>query len=104
MNFQEAISEDLATFLNSEEFGETHTIDDQSVVCVISSSQEGEFVGDIEGAAYVATKRIQIRDGDMDPAPVQAKKITIDGDPYRVLSISREMGMLVVTVTENSPA
>jgi hypothetical protein len=102
--FQDQIEADIgAVFLNPEEFGETHTIDDQSMVCVLESS-DGEFVGDVDGAVYLSTLRIHARESDFAKPPVVGKKIIIDDAPYRVLSISHEMGMLTVTVTENSPA
>lgn len=105
MDFKDQLAADVsAVFLNPDEFGETHVIDGQSVTCVIDQDSDGQFAGDVSDGIYVVTKRIHVREGDLAKVPKQGKLLVIDGDPYVCLSISREMGMHVITVTENSPA
>ncbi|MCE5315168.1 MAG: hypothetical protein ABFD49_11180 [Armatimonadota bacterium] len=103
--FKDQIAADVsAVFLNPDEFGETHVIDGQSVTCVIDQDSDGQFAGDMSDGVYVVTQRVSVRECDLAKIPKQGKRIDIDDTPYICLSISREMGMLVITVTENSSA
>jgi len=104
VDLKDAIAADVAAFLNTEEFAETHTVDGTAIVCVLDSDVDGEFAGDPAGGLYVATRRLHCRETDLAKAPVQGKVMTIDETPHLVLDVSNEMGMLAVTLVENSTA
>lgn len=75
------------------------------MTCVFSTDQDTEFAGDdTGGGVFGITKTLHCRESDLARAPVRGKALLIDDSPYIVLDISREMGMLVVRLTENSPA
>ncbi len=101
MNFKEQVAADIsAVFLNPDEFGEAHVIDGKSVTCVIDQNTDGKLVGDTEGL-FVVTKRIMVRDGYLAKEPRQGKQIMVDNTPYTCLSISHEIGLLSIIITED---
>lgn len=101
--FDDQLAADAAVFLNTEEFGETHTIDGKSVVCVIDENTDGQFTGDLDGV-FVTTKQLFVRESDLIKAPVQGKRMIIDDEVHLVLSVSRETPLLRITCTGEGAA
>jgi hypothetical protein len=103
VGLRDQIAADIdSVFLNLDEFGEEHVIDGRTVVCVIDDDSRGQMgSGDLDGV-FVATRRVFVRESDLAREPVVGRRMVMDSKPYLVLSISCEMGMLGVTVTENA--
>lgn len=100
--FKEAVDADIdSVFVNLDEFAEEHVINRQKVSCVIDiivtqgrpdSAHLGVFLNQI---------RIHIREGLID-TPVEGETLYVDGFTFKARSVSREMGMLVITAEKNS--
>lgn len=99
--FKDQLNKDLDIFFNPAEFGEEHVIDGKPVTCVIDNDLNDSFKGDLDGGVFVSIKRLHVRETDLARKPAQGKVMVIDGDPYMVLSISQEIGVLVVTVAQD---
>lgn len=104
MNLQDVIQADVsAVFLNTDEFAETHTIDGRQVVCVIDTDTDSPYSGPIGEGVVLVSRTVYARESDLAKPPAQGRMMMIDSKPYTVLSVSREMEMLAIVVTENDP-
>lgn len=100
MDFKEMVEADITSvFLNPEEFGETHRIGDQDVVCVIDRDVYGQKDAGFEGITD-NTMTLYAKAGSM-PRPSVGKKLPVDGSFHLVQSVSVEMGMLVIRLEES---
>ena len=103
--FKDAIKNDVkSVFLNPAEFGEPHTIDGESVICVIdkdiTAGRDGREVN-FEGV-FVNTLTIYVSTADIESRPVEGQYINIDSETYRVLNVSDEDSVLAIIVEVNA--
>lgn len=103
--FKDAVRNDIkATFLNLEEYGEWHVLNDSRVQCVIDknltqelddSSAYSQIIG-----VFKNMKTIYVDASDI-VAPVEGEIFSIDGSLHLVKSVSEEGGMLVIVAEAN---
>lgn len=98
--FKETADQDIEdTFVNLHEFADPHVIDGKRVDCVIDTIlTQG---GPKNLGVFINQLRIFIREG-LIKTPVEGKQIRVDSQRYLVRSVSREMGMIVITAERNS--
>lgn len=102
--FKDAIKRDVkSVFLNTQEFGETHTINGKSVACVfeqhISAGLDGREVN-FEGV-YVNTITLYVAPDDLDFRPVRGQYIKVDDETYMVMKVGDEYGVLAIVFEVN---
>lgn len=99
------LSSDLDTFLNTDEFAETHDIDGRQVDCVIDidilqqlkyKDQQASYDG-----VYNSTKVLFVKAADMPDRPVSGQHIRVDGKLYLVKDCPEDGGMLEITLEAN---
>ena len=100
--FKQAVDDDIDdVFLNLEEFAEEHEIDGEKVSCVIDTIMtQGD--GDASHIGiFVNQVRIFVRQ-DLIEVPVEGEVLRVDGHRFLVKSVSREMGVVVISAERNS--
>lgn len=103
--FKDAVKKDVKTvFINSDEFAERHTIDGESVLCIvdkdITAGRDGREVN-FEGV-FLNTLTIYVSTANIENRPVEGQYIDFDGETYHVLNVSDEDGILVIIVEVNA--
>lgn len=101
MNFKDAAAQDIATFLNIDEFADTHTINNVEVQAILDEDlkqrdgglayAEGVYFADC--TLYVAAGLIHL--------PVIGELLTIDGKDMIVLNSTDENGVYVIRLRKN---
>ncbi|MHB0998209.1 MAG: head-tail joining protein [Armatimonadota bacterium] len=103
MDFKDQIAADIdAVFLNLEEFGDPHTVvmgGASATVTAVLDTDEANQPGVSSGdGVYYKSKRFHVKESALPKAPIRGKVISIDGDDYLIQDISREIGMLMLTL------
>lgn len=102
MRLKDAIESDIRVFLDAGEFAEEHVVSmgslSATVLSIMDEDSSAEAAATDNEGIFLSTKRFYVREVDLPRRPVIDKAITIDGEAYLIRSISREMGMLVLTL------
>lgn len=105
MTFKEQLAADVgAVFLNPQEFGETHMVDDKEMVIVIddySSSEHPRQAGQYLDGLYTKTRQVYVAAADFGPLPKQGSVFTVDDGEYKVMDAVAEGDMYVITAGAN---
>lgn len=100
--FKDAVDAEIdSVFSNLDEFAEEHVINRQKVTCVIDTIVTQGRPDSAHVGVFLNQIRIHIREGLID-TPVEGQPIYVDGFTFETRSVSREMGMLVITAEKNS--
>ncbi len=100
--FKDCVESDiLETFLNLDEFGETHNFDGVDLPCVINKDltqkrarrDERNFDG-LHGDFIT----VYVKQSDCRRVPKQGENIKLDDKRYKVEICREEMGVMVVTL------
>lgn len=100
--FKDTVKKDIgAVFINPEEFGDKHILNDKEVVCIVDENETNEakktVSSPIEGV-FVNRLTIYVKTSDMDAKPVVGEPLYLDDEMYLVNNVSDEMGVLAITV------
>lgn len=99
--FKAAVQNDIkAVFLNLEEFGEWHTLNEVKVQCVIDRNLTQDYSDSHILGVLVNILTIYVDSSDM-PTPVEGEILSVDGSLHLVKSVSEEGGMLVIVAEAN---
>lgn len=99
--FKAAVQNDIkAVFLNLEEFGEWHTLNEVKVQCVIDRNLTQDYSDSHILGVFVNILTIYVDSSDM-PTPVEGEILSVDGSLHLVKSVSEEGGMLVIVAEAN---
>lgn len=93
MTFREQLARDIRTvFLNPNEFGETHFIDGQEIVCVMGDGMNAMKGSTADGFANSSmlgideqVRTLYLADSDISPRPVPGQSLAIDGETWTVM-------------------
>jgi hypothetical protein len=99
MPLREQIDADIfGVFLNTEDFGEIHTINGSQVLCIIDknnihmrASMGRRTEGVREDSLF-----LYIKTSEFSSPPKPFSPIEVDGKEYVIRSVSEEMGVLVI--------
>ena len=91
---------DLDVFINPDEFGETHTVDGQTLLVVVDS-EHLKRLAKIPGEAYTGKFVLQIKKIDFGEAPALGQIINFDGELYRISDFQEEAGLYSITLEAN---
>lgn len=105
MSLKDIIQNDITNvFLNLEDFGELHTVDDKEMTIIIDDNElverEKKRKTMAEGLhtrqllIYVAVK-------DFGSEPLIGRLLELDGDSYMVTDVSSEMGIYAISLEAN---
>lgn len=98
--FRDAVQKDIDNvFLNADEFAETHQLDGERVVCVVSSDVDD---GATPEGVFTNTMTVYVKTSLLSRKPVEGELWNIDGELHFVRRVSDEMGMLTVTTEANA--
>lgn len=102
--FKRAVAADVTNvFLNLAEFADWHDIDGVRMQCLVDTDVTQAYSNaaqnPIEGV-YHNTVQIYVRAIDIE-RPVEGELLRLDGSLHLVESVSDEMGVYVITATEN---
>lgn len=105
MTFKDIIANDVhQTFLNIEEFSDTHVVNGVEMPVQIDSNEQIErekrYSQNIDGM-YLNQKLIYVAASDYGPLPKQGSMLTLDGRKYRVADAIDEYGVYSITLEAN---
>lgn len=105
MTFKDIIRDDVhRTFLNIEEFSDTHVVNGVEMPVQIDSNEQIErekrYSQNIDGM-YLNQKLIYVAASDYGPLPKQGSMLTLDGRKYRVADAIDEYGVYSITLEAN---
>lgn len=105
MTFKDIVSEDVKqTFLNLEEFSDTHTINGREMPAQIDENEQIErekrMHQNVDGL-FTNQKLIYVAADDFGKLPNQGALFILDGRRYRVVDAADEYGVYSITIEEN---
>lgn len=101
MSFKDVILEDINNvFLNLEDFGEMHTIDGQSVVCMIDDDALKIRQGSNELSVSESSLLLFAKESDL-PRKVAGDDLLIDGRIYVVDDWKVNLGVAEIVLHQN---
>lgn len=104
MSFKDHIAADIATFINSDEFADEHTIDGVTLPAVVDSEEAtGAPLSYAEGV-FADKKTVYVNAEKLGYLPVEEQLMQLDDVQYIVRQVNKEMGMLVIKLERNADA
>ena len=105
MTFKEIIADDVhRTFLNIEEFSDTHTVNGKEMPVQVDTNEQIErekrMSQNVDGV-YMNQKLISVAAPDFGPMPKQGSILNLDGKVYRVADAVDEYGVYSITIEAN---
>jgi hypothetical protein len=102
MNFKDFVAKDNAVvFINPDEFGEPHMIDDNEYQVVIDYDLINERPHLYAEGTYQSKIIFFIRESDLGYRPVEGQDMRFDGKIYLVAHVAHDMGILSITLDGN---
>ena len=102
MSLKDRILEDInSVFLNLEDFGETHTVDGKSIVCVFDDDALKIRSGSNELSVSESTLLLFAKESDLGKRKVVGEDIMIDGRIYIVDDWKVNLGIAEVVLHQN---
>lgn len=105
MGIKDMVAADIsAVFLNPDEFGETHNLDGNDCVCVISSDMTNDRTASLPGGRRTPDGlhgdfiTVCVKASDLRKIPIQGTNFKVDGKRYTVDSCTDDMGMLTIVL------
>lgn len=103
--FKELLEQDVKNvFLNPEEFGEIHKVDDREMVVVIDDHELREHpqqAGQHLDGIYAKQRLIYVAAADFGPLPVHGAFFTLDDEGYTVVDAVEEGDMYAIAIEAN---
>ncbi len=103
MNFKEQLEKDLDVFINSEEFAELKEIYYCGKVYALLviferdvDKNRKQSTNDHGEGIFLVDSRIHIKASDFDVKPRQGSSIEIDGESFRIVKVSIELGVVIL--------
>ena len=106
MGFKEVVDDDIQNvFMNSEEFGTKHTLNNREVICVIDEEkfqqkQKNGLISTEEGV-FQNGFTLFIGKPHLNTRPHVGEKITVDNVKYEVAASKYDMGMYEIDLFRN---
>lgn len=105
MTFKEIIADDVhRTFLNIEEFSDTHTVNGKEMPVQVDTNEQIErekrMSQNVDGV-YMNQKLIYVAASDFGSMPKQGSILNLDGKVYRVADAVDEYGVYSITIEAN---
>ncbi|MFH5187114.1 hypothetical protein ACHHV8_33530 [Paenibacillus sp. TAB 01] len=101
-NFKDIIAADLSTFLNPNEFSETHLIMDREVIAQVDSITLKKHPLDYAEGVSLLQKHVYVAHEALGFIPNDGSQFNLDDEWYTVISVSLDAGLLFIVLEENS--
>ncbi|WP_287827059.1 sugar ABC transporter ATP-binding protein [Oscillibacter sp.] len=101
-NFKAMVANDLRrTFLNLEEFGETHKVEGKETTIVIDEDALKELAGGQKLGIAESSLLFCAAAEDLPPRRPAGEGLNVDGREYIILDWSEDMGLATVALGQN---
>jgi hypothetical protein len=104
MSLKDQIQSDLSTFLNLDEFAESHDIDGRQVLAVVDSDIlkiRSDRRSERYDGVYKGEVAVFVRAADLPSRPVYGQHMRLDGKLYLVAECTENCGMLEIVLEAN---
>lgn len=102
MSFKDEILTDIENvFLNLEDFGVIHIIDNKEIVCIVDDDALKIRSGSNELSVSESTLLIFLKESDLPTRKVAGDSILIDGRPYIVDDWKVNLGVAEIALHQN---
>ena len=99
MSFKDQLKQDVATFINIDEFAETHSINNKSVECVLMLADKNTPLQYMDGT-ITSYKSIMIQSNLLEHGvPMPDDLLEIDGELFKVTASSEIEGIAFIDVS-----
>lgn len=98
MSFKSELKKDLNVFINSSEFADEWTINEQKVIAVFDNSLANSFEGAQIQGVFKSTAVVEIKQGDLTPLPLVGSVVTINKLRYKCRDVRTEQGIDYITL------
>ena len=99
MSFKDIVASDINNvFLNLDDFGEEHVVEDKNIICVIDESGMHEQQGGAVAAVGQSTMNLYAKSEDLPDRKGYGAELMVDGIPYIVNTWYENMGMSTVNL------
>lgn len=101
MSFKDQLSQDISNvFMNTSEFAEVHSINNQNIECIVDSVGKNESLPLLDGSTTV-NKSICLQASLLNVIPKTNELMQFDDDLVRVYKVSNLAGMLYLDVSQS---
>lgn len=101
MSFKDQLSQDIqSVFINTSEFAEVHSINNQNIECIVDSVGKNESLPLMEGSITL-DKSICFQTSLLNVIPQPNESLKFDDDLVKVYKVSNLEGMLYLDVSES---
>ncbi len=98
MSFKDQVKNDIAVFLNQDEFAETHTINGKEVVCVLDLLDQKQL--ELKGTTTINASLI-MQVGEIT-APKSNDIMTLDGEVYSVSKVTNSLCLMHIDLVKET--
>lgn len=107
MTFKELLAEDAKTvFMNPEEFGEEHIINQRIMICIIDNNEmierEKRSKQEYRDGVFKVQKLIYVSAKDFGPMPAIGSRLLFDKHNYTVIDAVNEDGIYSISLEANA--
>lgn len=103
--FKNQAAKDIATFVNTDEFADLHTVDGKQIRAVITEDTDNPHPLDYAEGVSLVRKLAHFDAAEFDIAfggiPRKGVRLTLDGVTYTVDKSSDDVGIYLVTLEAN---
>lgn len=99
MNFKDVLQDDLKTFLNFNEFGETAVIEGEQVIVVLDADKmtERQLAKGLEGELHNEELLFYVEKSLLSFYPRPDNTAVIDGVKWRIKDVKEDIGLFTIT-------
>lgn len=106
LSFKDIIHNDIKqTFLNLEEFGETHEVNGTPMTIIFDDiehvEREKQMKSTMDGLFVRPVLHVLLQRDAFGPLPAQGKLVTVDGKRYAIVDATDESGVYGITLEAN---
>lgn len=99
--FKDQIAADIGTFLNADEFADTHTVNGTSMTVVVDDNElrerdKSKLLAAPLNGIYKARRLIYVARAEFGPRPAIGAVLNLDGRQYQVKDSTEEAGILAI--------
>lgn len=93
MTLKAQLLADLPTFLDVGEFAEARSIDGGGAVPCVLDEEKGTYTAE---GVYLVASTLYVKTASLSAVPVVGQRMTIDGRPGDVVSVTEDDGLLTI--------
>lgn len=99
--FQQMVEADIAgVFLNPDEFAESHRVEGEKILCVLTADQRIPVGSGYELGVSESPLVLRADSGDLPPRKPAGEALNVDGREYVIDAWNEHMGMAEIHLTQ----